>query len=86
MKTIKRSKMNRYMKCNHEFSHRQGCIFTDFQVHEEVQGVEMFMKRRLPPSPARRICRLQNSNGFFLTISESGEIMGTKNIKDGFSK
>ena len=87
MKTIKHAKMNRYMKClNHEFSHRQGCIFTDFHVHEEVPGVQMYMRRRLPPNPSRRICRLQNRNGFFLTISESGQIVGTKNIKDAFSK
>lgn len=87
MKTIKHAKMNRYMKClNHEFSHRQGCIFTDFHVHEEVPGVQMYMRRRLPPNPSRRICRLQNRSGFFLTISESGQIVGTKNIKDAFSK
>ncbi|XP_028397860.1 fibroblast growth factor 10-like [Dendronephthya gigantea] len=78
--------MNRYTKClNHEFSHRQGCIFTDFHVHEEVQQVQMFMGR-LPPNPNRRICRLQNRNDFFLTISKSGEIMGTKNVTDAFNK
>lgn len=85
--SIAHTKMNKYTKCpNHEFSHRQGCIFTDFHVHEEVEQVQMFMGRRLPQNPNRRICRLRNRNDFFLTIAESGEIMGTKNVKDVFSK
>lgn len=79
--------MNRYITCmNHEFSHRQGCVFTDFQVNDGVDSVNLFMGCRLPPNPSRRICRLQNRNGFFLTITESGEIVGTKNIQDAFSE
>lgn len=78
--------MNRYLRYQTpEFANRQGCIFTDFH-HEEAHGVQMLMGRRLPQNPIRRICRLQTRNGFFLTISESGEILGTKNIYDEFSK
>lgn len=78
--------MNKYMRHQTaEFSNRQGCVFTDFH-HEEVHGVQKLMRRRLPQNPTRRICRLQNRNGHFLTISESGGILGTKNICDEFSK
>ena len=78
--------MNRYLRYQaSEFPNRQGCIFTDFH-HEEVHGVQMLMCGRLPQNPIRRICRLRNRNGYFLTISESGRILGTKNSRDEFSK
>lgn len=79
--------MNCSMRCtNHqEFSHRQGCIFTDFHLHDESGDVQFLNRRRLPANPIRRICRLQNKNGFFLTMSQSGEVKATKNINDPFS-